>query len=125
MRAASRLISTPAGYTHYQRRPDAARIRRATYALTHRGPDQQGFYESESVSLGAVRLRIIDLEDGDQPMKSEDGNTILIFNGEIYNNTALREELRALGHTFRTLCDTETVLHAFLEWDTDCFQRLR
>ena len=58
-------------------------------------------------------------------MKSEDGDTILIFNGEIYNNTALREELRALGHTFRTICDTETVLHAFLEWDTDCFQRLR
>jgi asparagine synthase (glutamine-hydrolysing) len=104
---------------------EAARIRRATFALTHRGPDQQGFYESESVSLGAVRLRIIDLEDGDQPMKSEDGDTILIFNGEIYNNTALREELRALGHTFRTLCDTETVLHAFMEWDTDCFQRLR
>jgi asparagine synthase (glutamine-hydrolysing) len=58
-------------------------------------------------------------------MKTEDGDTILIFNGEIYNNTALREELRALGHTFQTLCDTETVLHAFLEWDTDCFQRLR
>jgi asparagine synthase (glutamine-hydrolysing) len=58
-------------------------------------------------------------------MKSEDGDTILIFNGEIYNNPALREELRALGHTFRTLCDTETVLHAFLEWDTGCFQRLR
>jgi asparagine synthase (glutamine-hydrolysing) len=58
-------------------------------------------------------------------MKSADGDTILIFNGEIYNNTALREELRALGHAFRTLCDTETVLHAFMEWDTDCFQRLR
>lgn len=58
-------------------------------------------------------------------MKSEDGDTILVFNGEIYNNTELREELRARGHSFRTLCDTETVLHAFHEWDTDCFQRLR
>ncbi|HYL78726.1 MAG TPA: asparagine synthase (glutamine-hydrolyzing) [Bryobacteraceae bacterium] len=114
-----------AGYTHYQRRTDAARIRRATLALTHRGPDQHGFYESESVSLGAVRLRIIDLEGGDQPMKSADGDTTLVFNGEIYNNTELREELRQRGHSFRTLCDTETVLHAFLEWDTDCFQRLR
>jgi asparagine synthase (glutamine-hydrolysing) len=104
---------------------DAARIRRATYALTHRGPDQQGFYESESISLGAVRLRIIDLEGGDQPMQSEDGKTVLVFNGEIYNNTALRKELRDRGHCFRTQCDTETVLQAFLEWDTGCFSRLR
>jgi asparagine synthase (glutamine-hydrolysing) len=114
-----------AGYTHYQRRPDATRIRRATYALTHRGPDQQGFYESDSVSLGAVRLRIIDLDGGDQPLKSEDGETILVFNGEVYNNPELRKELRGLGHSFRTHCDTETVLEAFLEWDTDCFRRLR
>jgi asparagine synthase (glutamine-hydrolysing) len=77
------------------------------------------------VSLGAVRLRIIDLDGGDQPMKSEDGDTILVFNGEVYNNPELRKELRALGHSFRTHCDTETVLEAFLEWDTDCFRRLR
>lgn len=114
-----------AGYTHYQHKVDAARIRRATFALTHRGPDQQGFYESDCVSLGAVRLRIIDLAGGDQPLKSEDGDTVLAFNGEIYNNTELREELRGRGHSFRTLCDTETVLHAFLEWDTECFSRLR
>ena len=114
-----------AGYTHYQRRADGLGIRRATYALTHRGPDQQGVYESESVSLGAVRLRIIDLEGGDQPVKSDDGDTIVVFNGEIYNNAELREELRGRGHVFRSLCDTETVLRAFLEWDTDCFSRLR
>jgi asparagine synthase (glutamine-hydrolysing) len=77
------------------------------------------------VSLGAVRLRIIDLDGGDQPLKSEDGETILVFNGEVYNNPELREELRGLGHSFRTNCDTETVLEAFLEWDTDCFHRLR
>jgi len=58
-------------------------------------------------------------------MKSEDGDTVLAFNGEIYNNTELREELRSLGHFFRTQCDTETVLHAFLEWDLDCFSHLR
>jgi asparagine synthase (glutamine-hydrolysing) len=104
---------------------DAARIRRATFALIHRGPDQQGFYESESVSIGAVRLRIVDLQGGDQPMKSSDGNTVLAFNGEVYNNTELREELRRRGHSFETQCDTETVLHAFLEWDTECFARLR
>jgi asparagine synthase (glutamine-hydrolysing) len=58
-------------------------------------------------------------------MKSEDGDTVLAFNGEIYNNTELRQELRRRGHFFETECDTETVLHAFLEWDTDCFARLR
>src|SRR6266851_8580244 len=115
-----------AGYTHYRcRAADAVSIRRATYALTHRGPDQQGFYQSEHASLGAVRLRIIDLEGGDQPMRSEDGDTILVFNGEIYNNTELREEMRRLGHEFRSRCDTETVLRAFLEWDIDCLPRLR
>jgi len=91
----------------------------------HRGPDQQGFYQSESASLGAVRLRIIDLEGGDQPMKSDDGQTVLVFNGELYNNTELREELRRRGHFFHTFCDTETVLHAFQEWDTECFSRMR
>jgi asparagine synthase (glutamine-hydrolysing) len=93
--------------------------------LTHRGPDQQGFYESESISLGAVRLRIIDLEGGDQPIQSDDGDAVLVFNGEIYNNTELRKELRDRGHSFRTQCDTETVLRAFLEWDTGCLSRLR
>jgi asparagine synthase (glutamine-hydrolysing) len=114
-----------AGFTHYQRRVESARIRRATFALTHRGPDQQGFYESESFSLGAVRLRIIDLSGGDQPIESENGDTVLAFNGEIYNNTELREELRARGHVFHSLSDSETVLNAFLEWDTDCFSKLR
>ena len=114
-----------AGYTHYQRRADAQSIRRATYALTHRGPDQQGIHESESVSLGAVRLRIIDLEGGGQPMQSDDRDTTLVFNGEIYNHAELREELRRRGHFFHTQCDTETVLHAFLEWDTDCFSKMR
>jgi asparagine synthase (glutamine-hydrolysing) len=72
-----------------------------------------------------VRLRIIDLEAGDQPMQSEDGDAVLVFNGEIYNNTELRKELRDRGHAFRTQCDTETVLRAFLEWDTGCLSRLR
>ena len=75
--------------------------------------------------MGAARLKIIDLEGGDQPITSPDGDTIIVFNGEIYNHMELRRELEALGHTFVSHCDTETVLHAFLEWDTDCFRRLR
>lgn len=100
-------------------------MRQATLSLTHRGPDQNGTFESDCVSLGAVRLRIIDLEGGDQPIRSEDGDTVIVFNGEVYNNTELREELRALGQNFHSRCDTETVLRAFLEWDTGCFSRLR
>ncbi len=94
-------------------------------ALAHRGPDQQGVFQSEAVSIGAVRLKVMDLEAGDQPFLSEDGKTALVFNGEIYNNTELREELRSHGRIFRTRCDTETVLQAFEQWGTDCFAKLR
>jgi len=104
---------------------DGARIRAATDSLAHRGPDQQGTYESAIVSLGAVRLKIIDLQAGDQPMVSEDGNTVLVFNGEIYNHRELRAELEARGEKFKTSSDTEVVLRAFLHWDKDCFARLR
>jgi asparagine synthase (glutamine-hydrolysing) len=96
-----------------------------TASLFHRGPDQQGVFESGDVSLGAVRLKIIDLAGGDQPIISEDGNTVIAFNGEVYNFAVLRRELEGLGHQFQSNCDTEVVLHAFLEWNTDCFARLR
>jgi len=76
-------------------------------------------------SLGATRLKIVDLASGDQPILSEDRESAIVFNGEIYNHLEIRRELESLGHRFRTHCDTETVLHAFLEWDTDCFARLR
>ncbi len=115
-----------AGFTHYNRRtPGAERIWELTRALTHRGPDQQDVWESPYVSLGAVRLKIIDLEHGRQPMLSDDGNTVLVFNGEIYNHNELRRELSSLGHQFRSRCDTEVVLHAFLQWDIEAFSRLR
>ena len=113
------------GFTHRDGVFDRARIRAATDSLIHRGPDQQGTYESECVSLGAVRLKIIDLQAGDQPMISEDGNTVLVFNGEIYNHQELRRELESRGETFKTSSDTEVVLRAFLRWDKDCFARLR
>jgi len=100
-------------------------MRRITASLIHRGPDQQGTFESRNVSLGAVRLKIIDLSGGDQPLKSGDGETIVVFNGEIYNHAELRTELESLGHVFRTRCDTEVALSAFLEWDLDCFRRFR
>ena len=75
--------------------------------------------------MGAARLKIIDLQGGDQPIVTDDGDTAIVFNGEIYNHLELRGELEELGHRFRSHSDTETVLHAFAEWDTECFSRLR
>jgi asparagine synthase (glutamine-hydrolysing) len=114
-----------AGFTKLKFSPGPERIRSAVQSIVHRGPDQQGVFESHSVALGAARLKIIDLDTGDQPISAEGGDTVIAFNGEIYNHAELRVELERLGHRFRTRTDTETVLAAFLEWDTDCFARLR
>jgi asparagine synthase (glutamine-hydrolysing) len=114
-----------AGFTHRRTIPDPSRIRNAVACLIHRGPDHQGSYETPTASLGAARLKIVDLESGDQPLVSPDGATAIAFNGEVYNHAELRGELERRGHHFRTRTDTETVLAAFLEWDTGCFARLR
>lgn len=113
------------GFTHCSGGSVAERIGLATDLLRHRGPDQSGTFESERIALGAVRLKIIDLHGGDQPLHSDDDATVLVFNGEIYNHAELRRELESRGHRFSTHCDTEVVLHSFLEWDTACFSRFR
>ena len=113
------------GFTHKDRPVPGSLIQGAVSCLIHRGPDQQGVFESPDVSLGAVRLTIIDLTSGEQPMRSPDGDVVLVYNGEVYNHNELRAELLALGHRFHTKTDTEVVLHAFLQWDTECFKRLR
>lgn len=112
-----------AGFTHTERVPDPSLIREATRSIHHRGPDQNGVYESDVVSLGVVRLKIIDLHGGEQPMRS--GDSLIVFNGEIYNHAEIREELESLGVRFESRCDTEVVLKAFLQWDTASFTRLR
>jgi asparagine synthase (glutamine-hydrolysing) len=114
-----------AGFTHKKWKPEPGRIESAVATLLHRGPDQQGVFRSGVCSMGATRLKIIDLVTGDQPISSDDGGTVIVFNGEIYNHRELRSELEACGHHFHSRSDTETVLHAFLEWDTACFSRLR
>src|ERR1051326_86575 len=114
-----------AGFTRLKRRADRGLAYRITRALHHRGPDQQGIFEGSQATLCAVRLKIIDLTGGNQPMTTEDGGTVIAFNGEIYNHREVRQQLLAAGHRFRSNCDTETVLHAFQEWDTACFTRMR
>src|SRR5882672_9514031 len=109
-----------AGFTHLRRIPDPALIREATRSIHHRGPDQNGVYESDVISLGVVRLKIIDLNGGEQPMRS--GDSLIVFNGEIYNHAEIRKELEGLGVRFESQCDTEVVLKAFLQWDTASFQ---
>jgi asparagine synthase (glutamine-hydrolysing) len=114
-----------AGFTAKSWCPDPERIGAATATLLHRGPDQQGTYRSKCCYLGATRLKIVDLAAGDQPIRSEDRDSVIVFNGEIYNHLEIRRELESLGHHFQSHCDTETALHAFLEWDVACFERFR
>lgn len=113
------------GYTHLNRSLPEGVLKAGIAALVHRGPDQQGSFTSPHISLGATRLRIIDIEGGDQPMRSSDGDAVIAFNGEIYNHRELRSELEAMGVAFRSHCDTEVVLNAFLLWGPACFARLR
>ncbi len=85
--------------------------------LKHRGPDQEGVFCAEGITLGFRRLSIIDLSaQGHQPMPNEDGTVQLVFNGEIYNFLELREELEEKGHRFRSKADSEVIVHAYEEW---------
>jgi len=113
------------GYSHLAKDLPAWLPMAALEALAHRGPDHQGTFCSEQISLGATRLRIVDLEDGDQPLFSPDRDVVMVFNGEIFNCLELRAQLRAEGYSFETRCDTEIVLKAFLCWGSSCFARLR
>ncbi len=93
--------------------------------ITHRGPDEQGTAIEGRAALGMRRLSIIDLKCGQQPIYTEDGNLLIVFNGEIYNYLELKIELEALGHRFKTNSDTETILHAFEQFGENCLEKLR
>jgi asparagine synthase (glutamine-hydrolysing) len=93
-------------------------------AIGHRGPDESGYYVDDRVAIGAVRLAIIDVPLGKQPMGTPDGRHWLGFNGEIFNYLELRSELESLGHRFRTNSDTEVLLNTLVQWDLDGLRRL-
>ncbi|MBI5085477.1 MAG: asparagine synthase (glutamine-hydrolyzing) [Acidobacteria bacterium] len=114
-----------AGFTKLDHAVEPGRIGAVIETIRHRGPDHQGTHESPFVSLGNARLSIIDLAQGDQPIFSPDGDTVIVYNGEVYNHAEVRTELESLGHRFETRSDTEVVLKAFLQWDTRSFERLR
>lgn len=94
-------------------------------AMVHRGPDDEGILSCGDATLGMRRLAIFDPANGHQPMVTPDGRFTLIFNGAIYNFQALRRELAATGHSFRTQCDTEVLLAAYAQWGERCLPRLQ
>jgi len=98
-------------------------VRRMTTSLTHRGPDDEGFYLGRGIALGHRRLSIIDIDGGKQPLYNEDRSMCIVYNGEVYNHGALKAELTGLGHNFRTKTDTEVILHAYEQWGPQCVKR--
>jgi len=100
-------------------------LRRMCAAMVHRGPDDEGIYVNGSAGLGMRRLSIVDLATGHQPISNEDGTLWIVFNGEIYNHAALRQQLQGRGHRYATQSDTETIIHAYEEYGRDCVQHLR
>jgi asparagine synthase (glutamine-hydrolysing) len=99
-------------------------LERMAGAIRHRGPDGFGLHTDARVGLANVRLSVIDLARGAQPMTNEDGSVFIVYNGEIFNHVALRGELEARGHLFRTRSDTEVLVHAYEQWGERMLERL-
>ena len=93
--------------------------------MASRGPDDATTYKFRNIIFAHRRLAIRDKVGGKQPILSPNGRYVFSYNGEIYNDNALRKELRACGHTFKTHCDTETLATAWQEWGADCVSKLR
>src|SRR5499426_574938 len=106
------------------RRVSESRLVAMRDALAHRGPDDAGLYLGDGVGLGHRRLSIVDLDGGRQPMANEDNRVWIVFNGEIYNHRDLRPELEERGHQYRTVCDTETIIHLYEEQGARAVERL-
>lgn len=102
----------------------AAVLTRMAAAVRHRGPDGFGLFAGTRVGLAHVRLSVIDLPGGAQPLTNEDGRIVVVYNGEIYNYVELRAELAALGHELRTDSDTEVLVHGYEQWGVDMLGRL-
>ena len=100
-------------------------LERMCAAIEHRGPDSRGIFIEDGVGLGVQRLRVIDLETGDQPLFNEDRSIVVVLNGEIYNYEELRAELEKRGHTFSTRSDTEVIVHLYEDLGAGCVHRLR
>jgi len=107
----------------YLQNPESL-LRRMLACIQYRGPDESGIYINNQAALGSVRLSIIDIQSGQQPLSSSDGKYWIVFNGEIFNYIELKTDLKRLGYSFRTESDTEVLLKAYLEYGSDCLNRL-
>ncbi len=113
-------------YSQDSREAAMSAVRRMIALQRHRGPDGEGFYDAEGISLGHCRLAIIDLSNtGHQPMTDLKGRYWITYNGEIYNYLELAAELQSLGYQFRGSSDTEVLLNAYCQWGETCLERLR
>lgn len=104
---------------------DEGQLHRMNETQYHRGPDEGGIHTEPGLGFGHRRLSIIDLSSGQQPLFNEDHTVVVTYNGEIYNFQELSEELKSLGHVFRTHCDTEVIVHAWEQWGEACVERFR
>jgi asparagine synthase (glutamine-hydrolysing) len=104
---------------------DRQLLERMNETQYHRGPVEGGLHTEPGLGFGHRRLSIIDLSSGQQPIFNENGSVVVVFNGEIYNFQDLMHELLALGHVFRTRCDTEVIVHAWEQWGEACVHRFR
>jgi asparagine synthase (glutamine-hydrolysing) len=113
------------GILHFQQLSDApSRVKKMTDAQSHRGPDAEGFYHDQCISLGHRRLSIIDLSDAaNQPFYDPQGRYVLVFNGEIYNYKELREKLK--DYPYQTTSDTEVLMAAFICWGIGCVHHIK
>ncbi len=106
-------------------RDRAAQIETMTRTLTHRGPDDEGFWHDDLASLGQRRLSINDIDGGHQPILDDSGNLVMTCNGEIYNSPELRTELEREGYPFKTHTDIEVILPLYQKYGRDCVKHLR
>ena len=112
------------GICNFEKKPSIEIVELMTKLLSHRGPDDSGFFQNENVSFGHNRLSIIDLQNSKQPMKDNLNKNIIIFNGEIYNFKELKSDLQSLGHKFETEGDTEVILKSYNQWGIECLKKL-
>jgi len=108
-----------------RRKAPEGMVKRMGTALTHRGPDEEGFFEKPGLHMVSRRLSIVGLADGQQPMHNEDRSVSVVFNGELFDHVEKRTELMHRGHHLKTHCDTEIIPHMWEDHQEDMFARLR